>query len=406
MYIYLDIYFVHALSFYNGNLISMILIEITKPVSDDQQKEKMGFSRYNKNFIKELGPLKFTFASRFFDGTAASEESMFEYLWSLEEAQRCLTVEVTPAGKSEDKAKAFRIKGNTFYQKRDLQQALSYYNLSIMFSPCPPLSLNSQSSIDSGGAVVSDDGLTKSESKSPSENTTDVSIGFESEIQGACRSLEAISLNHTCTTSFATDSERTAMASSAGQTFHHKLSEPQGKDTLTPRETSLSENVDSTLQSSTNKGSIPKQEKTVQLGLRNKDTGHTEAPNRELALAYGNRSAVLFELQQYEDSLLDIKRALNSGYPKELQDKLSQRKSKCLSALRSGKQKEKLVSYFPSTDKVVVPSTKITGASAALKLSYTPEKGRCMVAKRDIRPGKYAISSSRSRDFISLILTE
>ena len=36
----------------------------------------------------------------------------------------------------------------------------------------------------------------------------------------------------------------------------------------------------------------------------------------ELALAYANRSAVLFRLQRHDDCLADIRRALHGQYPK------------------------------------------------------------------------------------------
>lgn len=47
---------------------------------------------------------------------------------------------------------------------------------------------------------------------------------------------------------------------------------------------------------------------------------------KDLALALANRSAVLFSLKQYYLALDDIKLALESGYPKELQFKLLERK--------------------------------------------------------------------------------
>ncbi|XP_075227028.1 protein-lysine N-methyltransferase SMYD4-like [Lycorma delicatula] len=52
--------------------------------------------------------------------------------------------------------------------------------------------------------------------------------------------------------------------------------------------------------------------------------------SEELALAYANRSAVSFSLNQFEDSIVDIDRALSKNYPDHLKYKLYERKGKCL----------------------------------------------------------------------------
>ena len=49
----------------------------------------------------------------------------------------------------------------------------------------------------------------------------------------------------------------------------------------------------------------------------------------EVALAYGNRSAVLYYLGQYEDCIADISLAKHYGYPEEGQYKLDLRALKC-----------------------------------------------------------------------------
>ncbi|XP_047484350.1 SET and MYND domain-containing protein 4-like isoform X2 [Penaeus chinensis] len=313
----------------------------------------MSFSGYLDALSQELGPLHLALVLARFDATTVSEERMFEYLWNLEEVQRCLKVDVTPASKSEEKAKLFRLQGNAYYRKKDLQQALSYYNRSVMFSTCPSVGSNSPSSNDSG-ATANNDGQTISESMVPDEIVTDVSTRIESEAQQeASRSVKTTTENRTPSILL--------------------------QNNIFP-----------------NRGGNPRQEKDDQVELGNKDIGHTTTPKRELALAYGNRSAVLFELRQYDYSLLDIDRALQSGYPEELKNKLLLRRNKCFSALESGKQKEKLVTYFPITENVMDPSATITGASTALELSYTPEKGRCVVAKRNIRPGEVLLVEESS----------
>ncbi|XP_064115401.1 SET and MYND domain-containing protein 4-like isoform X1 [Macrobrachium nipponense] len=48
-----------------------------------------------------------------------------------------------------------------------------------------------------------------------------------------------------------------------------------------------------------------------------------------LPLAYGNRSAVLFQLKKYKEALTDIKRAVDSGYPNSILHKLLPRRCLC-----------------------------------------------------------------------------
>lgn len=53
----------------------------------------------------------------------------------------------------------------------------------------------------------------------------------------------------------------------------------------------------------------------------------------ELAIAFGNRSAVLFKLKKYRLSLLDINRALQGNYPDSMKSKLIKRKQECVSII-------------------------------------------------------------------------
>ena len=60
------------------------------------------------------------------------------------------------------------------------------------------------------------------------------------------------------------------------------------------------------------------------------------APDRseELALAFGNRSAVLYRLQKYELCVLDVNRALNGRFPDRLKQKLLERRKQCLTLIQ------------------------------------------------------------------------
>ena len=54
----------------------------------------------------------------------------------------------------------------------------------------------------------------------------------------------------------------------------------------------------------------------------------------ELSLGYANRSAVLFQLKEYELCIRDITRAFDNSYPNNLMYKLFERKARCLKAMK------------------------------------------------------------------------
>ncbi|XP_015117808.1 SET and MYND domain-containing protein 4 [Diachasma alloeum] len=150
----------------------------------------------------------------------------------------------------------------------------------------------------------------------------------------------------------------------------------------------------------------------------------------ELALAYGNRSAVSYKRRNYEDCLIDIEKSLESGYPDGMKAKLYARRVRCLVALARPKadvQKaladtrnamSKMDEKASGRDLVVKTlidrnhmaprdntencslvdkstkvkprvqddSCEIPGATG-IKIQYSKKFGRHLVATRDIRPG-------------------
>lgn len=60
------------------------------------------------------------------------------------------------------------------------------------------------------------------------------------------------------------------------------------------------------------------------------EVDESEKVDNDLALSYGNRSAVYFQMDEYRLSLSDIDRAFKFGYPKHLRHKLVERKLNCL----------------------------------------------------------------------------
>lgn len=69
---------------------------------------------------------------------------------------------------------------------------------------------------------------------------------------------------------------------------------------------------------------------SIRYAPRVHDDTAEEGSDNDLALSYGNRSAVFFSLDEYRLSLSDIERALKFGYPKHLRHKLIERKLNCL----------------------------------------------------------------------------
>eukprot|EP00096_Caligus_rogercresseyi_P012609 TRINITY_DN5339_c0_g1_i1.p1 TRINITY_DN5339_c0_g1~~TRINITY_DN5339_c0_g1_i1.p1 ORF type:complete len:721 (-),score=210.74 TRINITY_DN5339_c0_g1_i1:943-3105(-) len=64
------------------------------------------------------------------------------------------------------------------------------------------------------------------------------------------------------------------------------------------------------------------------------DDGGSENHFEELSLGYANRSAVLFQMKEYELCVRDITRSFDNGYPNNLMYKLFERKARCLKALK------------------------------------------------------------------------
>jgi tetratricopeptide (TPR) repeat protein len=59
---------------------------------------------------------------------------------------------------------------------------------------------------------------------------------------------------------------------------------------------------------------------------------------KDVAILFANRSAVLYHLAQYDASLREIERAIASGYPRDIMYKLKERKARCLLAKKSLKE--------------------------------------------------------------------
>ncbi|KAK0071736.1 hypothetical protein PV326_000916, partial [Microctonus aethiopoides] len=175
--------------------------------------------------------------------------------------------------------------------------------------------------------------------------------------------------------------------------------------------------------------------------LYTKAVSYAEINSKELARAYGNRSAALYESGLYDDSLIDIERALKIGYNDDTKAKLYARRAKCIYALEkkmtpevtraisdarkwlekmNGIKKKLLMNIldeFPGNLSIKKPfsknnkrklipkipndNPKIPGVSGAITLKYSQEHGRHVVATKDINVGEVIMVQKSYVNYIS-----
>lgn len=149
-----------------------------------------------------------------------------------------------------------------------------------------------------------------------------------------------------------------------------------------------------------------------------------------LALAYANRSAVFFHLNEFELSLNDIESALNVGYPEKNRHKLIERKLNCylnlelycsgidlIKTLKSNMNIEVYQSfekkfnsghgdkaqfgseqqfYFEKYGSINFsidnPNPKMTHASKSIDIDYSIDRGYFLKAARDIKVGELLVN--------------
>ncbi|XP_077401998.1 protein-lysine N-methyltransferase SMYD4 isoform X2 [Vanacampus margaritifer] len=100
--------------------------------------------------------------------------------------------------------------------------------------------------------------------------------------------------------------------------------------------------------------------------------------SEQLSLCYANRSAALYHLQRYQESLDDVSEAERSGYPSALAHKLEKRRAQCLARL--------------SPSDARADQKERSGMSPKVTVQFNPEKGRHAVASETIAPGEVILS--------------
>lgn len=116
------------------------------------------------------------------------------------------------------------------------------------------------------------------------------------------------------------------------------------------------------------------------------------APNNseELALGFGNRSALLKQMQKFEECITDINRAMSIYQSDELKAKLSLRKASCLKLIKELKLDSKLTKKNSNKLELpkMIPSKKVPCVAESLSLKHSEKYGKHMIANQDIKPGE------------------
>ncbi|XP_066953497.1 SET and MYND domain-containing protein 4-like isoform X2 [Macrobrachium rosenbergii] len=126
-----------------------------------------------------------------------------------------------------------------------------------------------------------------------------------------------------------------------------------------------------------------------------------------LGKGFANRSAVMLALGEYEKCIEDVDLALEYGHLEELRPKLEERRLKCQEA-RGQEEPSNFRHRDVNLDKLILqhflkemkstlakkppvlkdPNPCIPAVSSAVSVSHWPNKGRGLVATRDIKPGE------------------
>ncbi|ELT87827.1 hypothetical protein CAPTEDRAFT_118237 [Capitella teleta] len=123
----------------------------------------------------------------------------------------------------------------------------------------------------------------------------------------------------------------------------------------------------------------------------------TDGGEDALSLAYGNRSAALYQLQQYEACIRDIDRALTEQYPPRLLHKVFHRKAMCRLNLEQFEAAEESFLQPNQPDS----HDQYVSLSSACSVASTENEGRFITAVRNIAPGEIVLIE---KPFASVLL--
>uniref|UniRef100_A0A1Q3FCS2 Protein-lysine N-methyltransferase SMYD4 n=1 Tax=Culex tarsalis TaxID=7177 RepID=A0A1Q3FCS2_CULTA len=121
----------------------------------------------------------------------------------------------------------------------------------------------------------------------------------------------------------------------------------------------------------------------------NESIALAEARSETLAIAYANRSAVCFELREYEACLENIRLARQNPYPENLLGKLAKREADCLDRIQTNEGAE--ISEVREPKLSYKPNPLIPHVSDCLELKEDSQFGRYLVTNRNLSAGDVVI---------------
>ncbi|KAG5877079.1 hypothetical protein JTB14_011783 [Gonioctena quinquepunctata] len=119
------------------------------------------------------------------------------------------------------------------------------------------------------------------------------------------------------------------------------------------------------------------------LEMYTKSIMFAEIGSESLALAYGNRSAVLFAKTYYNECLEDIERALANDVPDRTKANLIIRKQRA----EQLKKKQQPIRYYTPAPTLENTNPLISCASSSVEIKHNQKYGRHIVATEDIKVG-------------------
>ena len=122
------------------------------------------------------------------------------------------------------------------------------------------------------------------------------------------------------------------------------------------------------------------------LEMYNKSLCHAIPMSDDFASAFGNRSAVYFEMKEYEVCVENIEMAFFTGYPRNKLEKLRQRFEKCQAGMKITKDKAEndIKNFF----KLSHPANKkIPYIIDCIELKESKEYGRYLITTRKLNAG-------------------
>lgn len=117
----------------------------------------------------------------------------------------------------------------------------------------------------------------------------------------------------------------------------------------------------------------------------NESICYAEVDSDQLGIGYANRSAVYFEMEEYEFALYNIDLARKHKYPEKLMPKLLARKLNCQQKIANGHSKGTVP--CPRMDINVDTNPRIPFLADGIGMNYSHKFGRGLVAEKDFNPG-------------------